>query len=151
MSAEEAAEYVATPKGALESACWFWATNKLDKWADADDNLGLTKKINGGTIGLEDRERRYAAAKAILGGKAVPSAPKAAPAAAPKAAASTGARTLKKGMKGDDVARMQKVIGVTADGDFGFGTQTALKKWQKSNGLTADGVAGPATQAKLFG
>jgi putative chitinase len=148
MTAEEAAEYVATPKGALESACWFWATNKLSRWADADDNLGLTKAINGGTIGLDDRNNRYAAAKAILGGKAVPSAPKA---ATPKAAAPAGVRTLRRGMKGDDVARMQKVIGVTADGDFGFGTLTALKKWQKANGLTADGIAGPATQAKLFG
>ena len=144
MTAEEAAEYVATPKGALESACWFWATNKLEKWADADDNVGLTKKINGGTIGLEDRNKRYAAAKAILGGKSVPKAPAA-------KASTAKVRTLRKGSKGDDVARMQKALGIAADGDFGFGTQTALKKWQKLNGLTADGIAGPATQAKLFG
>lgn len=146
MTAEEAAEYVATPKGALESACWFWATNKLEKWADADDNVGLTKKINGGTIGLEDRNKRYAAAKAILGGKFVPKA-----ATRTTAKTSSATRTLKKGMKGDDVARMQKALGIAADGDFGFGTLTALKKWQKLNGLTADGIAGPATQAKLFG
>ena len=69
MSAEEAAEYVATPAGAIESACWFWKTNKLEKYADNDDNLGLTKKINGGTIGLEDRDKRYKDAKAILAGK----------------------------------------------------------------------------------
>lgn len=146
MTAEEAAEYVATPKGALESACWFWATNKLEKWADADDNVGLTKKINGGTIGLEDRNKRYASAKAILGGKSVPKATTRTP-----AKTSSATRTLKKGMKGDDVARMQKALGIAADGDFGFGTLTALKKWQKLNGLVADGVAGPATQAKLFG
>lgn len=153
MTAEEAAEYIATPKGALESACWFWATNKLEKYADADDNVGLTKKINGGTIGLDDRNKRYAAAKAILGGKSVPAAPKAAVAesAKPKAPARAGARTLKKGDKGDDVAKMQKVLGIAADGDFGFGTLTALKKWQKLNGLTADGIAGPITQAKMFG
>ena len=36
------------------------------------------------------------------------------------------------------------------DGDFGFGTLTAVKKWQKLNGLTADGIVGPATQAKMF-
>ena len=54
-------------------------------------------------------------------------------------------------LAGDDVAKMQKALGIAADGDFGFGTQTALKKWQKLNGLTADGIAGPATQAKLFG
>lgn len=144
MSAEEAADYVATERGALESACWFWATNKLDKWADNGDIKGLTKKINGGTIGLEDRTRRWEEALAILGGE-VP-APKAAKKSAP-----AKARTLRKGMKGDDVAKMQKAIGVAADGDFGFGTLTAVKKWQKLNGLTADGIVGPATQAKMFG
>jgi len=144
MSAEEAAEYVATPKGAIESACWFWKTNKLAKWADDGDNVGLTKKINGGTIGLDDRNRRWEEALAILGGK-VPAPKKA------KKSAPSKARTLRKGMKGEDVAKMQKAIGVTADGDFGFGTLTAVKKWQKKNGLTADGIVGPATQAKMFG
>ena len=143
MSAEEAADYVATPKGAIESACWFWKTNKLEKWADKGDNVGLTKRINGGTIGLDDRNRRWEEALAILGGEV----PIPTPTAAPKA---TGARTLRKGMKGDDVAKMQKAIGVGADGDFGFGTLTAVKKWQSSNGLTADGIVGPATQAKMF-
>src|SRR6056300_1194764 len=53
MTAEEAAEYVATPKGAVESACWFWDTNKLNAIADKKDIVAMTKKINGGTIGLE--------------------------------------------------------------------------------------------------
>ena len=141
-TAEEAAEYVATPKGAIESACWFWEKNNLAKFADAADNLGLTKKINGGTIGLDDRNRRWEEALAILGGK-VPAPKKSAPAAA--------VRTLRKGMQGDDVKRMQKAIGVGADGDFGPGTLVAVKKWQKLNGLTADGIVGPATQAKMFG
>ena len=42
MSAEEAAEYVATPEGAMESACWFWQTNRLARHADAGDNVKLT-------------------------------------------------------------------------------------------------------------
>ena len=141
MSAEEAADYVATERGALESACWFWATNKLDKWADNGDIEGLTKKINGGTIGLEDRTRRWEEALAILGGEV--------PAPAPKAA-SSAVRTLRKGMQGDDVKKMQKAIGVGADGDFGPGTLVAVKKWQKLNGLVADGIVGPATQAIMF-
>ena len=58
MTAEEAAEYVATPKGAVESACWFWNTNKLNAIADKGDIVAMTKKINGGTIGLEDRTAR---------------------------------------------------------------------------------------------
>lgn len=142
MSAEEAAEYVATPAGAIESACWFWKTNKLEKYADADDNLGLTKKINGGTIGLEDRDKRYKDAKAILAGKCK---------AGGEGKKSKEVRTLRKGMKGDDVAKMQEVLGIGADGDFGFGTLTAVKKWQRINGLVADGIVGPASQAKMFG
>ena len=140
MTAEEAAEYLETKEGALHSACWFWGKNKLGKIADKDDIVGLTKKINGGTIGLDDRKRRYEEAKAILGGEYVPQ----------KAAPTTATRTLRKGMKGDDVARMQEALGVAADGDFGFGTLTALKKWQSSNGLTADGIAGPATLSRMF-
>jgi peptidoglycan hydrolase-like protein with peptidoglycan-binding domain len=46
---------------------------------------------------------------------------------------------------------MQAKLGLTADGDFGPGTEAALKKWQAANGLTADGVAGPKTLAKLLG
>ena len=52
------------PEGAALSAAWFWSINKCGPLADADDFVGLTKRINGGTIGLEDRQRRY---KACLG------------------------------------------------------------------------------------
>ena len=45
---------------------------------------------------------------------------------------------------------MQKALGIGADGDFGPGTERALKQWQHENDLVADGVAGPATLAKLL-
>jgi len=149
MSAEEAAEYVATPQGAIESACWFWKTNKLEKWADKGDNVGLTKKINGGTIGLDDRNRRWEEALQVMGGEYTP--PKTTPPkAAPKKAATS--RTLRRRMSGDDVAAMQRAIGIEpADGIFGMGTDAAVRAWQKANGLAADGIVGPATQAKMFG
>lgn len=144
MSAEEAAEYVATPEGAMESACWFWQTNRLARHADAGDNVKLTKAINGGTIGLDDRNRRWEEALAILGGEM--------PAPKPAAKKASGMRTLRRRMSGDDVAAMQRAIGVSpADGIFGIGTDSAVRAWQKSNGLTADGIVGPATQAKMFG
>jgi len=52
---------------------------------------------------------------------------------------------LKKGLSGEPVRRLQTKLGVTADGKFGPGTETALKDWQKKNNLSADGVAGPDT------
>lgn len=51
------------PLAACRSAGWFWKTNNLESFADAGDIKGMTKKINGGFIGLEDREKRY---KAVL-------------------------------------------------------------------------------------
>lgn len=55
------------PEGAALSAAWFWSVNKCGPLADADDFVGLTKKINGGTIGLPDREKRYKAVLASIG------------------------------------------------------------------------------------
>jgi putative chitinase len=64
---EEAAEYMQTFEGAAQSACWFWETNNLNQYADNSDILTLTKKINGGTIGLDDRIKHYNHAMSILG------------------------------------------------------------------------------------
>jgi len=64
---EEASQYLATFEGAAQSACWFWESNKLNQWADKGDILTLTKRINGGTIGLEDRIKHYEHALHVLG------------------------------------------------------------------------------------
>lgn len=64
---EEASEYLQTFEGAAQSACWFWETNNLNQWADKGDILTLTKRINGGTIGLEDRIKHYEHALHVLG------------------------------------------------------------------------------------
>ena len=63
---EEAAEYTQTFEGAAQSACWFWETNKLNALADAGDFVTMTKRINGGTIGLKDREHHYDIALAMF-------------------------------------------------------------------------------------
>ena len=64
---EEASEYLATFEGAAQSACWFWETNNLNALADKGDILTMTKRINGGTIGLEDRIKHYEEALHIFG------------------------------------------------------------------------------------
>jgi len=60
--------YLETFEGAVQSACWFWETNNLNRFADTNDILTMTKRINGGTIGLEDRMKHYAHALEVFGG-----------------------------------------------------------------------------------
>jgi peptidoglycan hydrolase-like protein with peptidoglycan-binding domain len=130
----------------FESACWFWDANNLNDIADTDNVVKMTKKINGGNIGLEDRQKRYSHAMEVLG----------------MSVEDLGADdssvedilddigVLRKGAKGEGVKLMQEALGIGADGDFGPGTERALKEWQSANGLVADGVAGTATFEKLF-
>ena len=145
---EEIPDYLGTFEGAVQSACWFWEVNNLNQWADAGDILTLTKRINGGVIGLEDRKKHYAHALHVLGdggGHAV------AESHAPAAGGASMNTVIRRGSRGETVAAVQARLGLNADGDFGPGTEQALKNWQAANGLTADGIAGPATLARLLG
>ena len=67
ISVEDAAAYMETFEGAAQSACWFWEQNNLNRFADANDVKGLTKAINGGYIGLDDRISHTEHALHILG------------------------------------------------------------------------------------
>jgi putative chitinase len=141
MTLPDVIEYVQTKKGALESACWYWNSRKLNIACDENDIVKMTKLVNGGIIGLEDRRKHYEQALAVLGG--------AVPAPITNAAAIPG--VLKKGSTGEAVKRMQAELGLEDDGVFGAGTESAVKKWQAANGLAADGIVGPKTLAKLLG
>ena len=97
----------------------------------------MTKRINGGTIGLEDRKHHYSHALEVLGGTYDPS--------------KAPLETVRKGSKGPTVTKVQEALGLTADGDFGPGTERAVKEWQMKNGLVADGIMGPKSLGKLLG
>jgi putative chitinase len=140
MTAEQAADYVATEKGAIESACWFWDINRLNTIADTDDVVLMTKRINGGDIGLADRQQRYNNAIRVLSS----SSP------APTSNVNLN-ETIRVGSRGDTVRAVQSKLGITADGVFGPGTDRAVREWQAANGLVADGIVGPRTLAKMFG
>ena len=64
---EEASEHLTTFEGCVQSAAWFWEANNLNQYADTGDILTMTKRINGGTIGLEDRKKHYEHACHVLG------------------------------------------------------------------------------------
>lgn len=61
-------ELAAQPDVAFSTAGLFWKSNGLNELADAAQFVTITKRINGGTNGLPDRERYYARAKAVLDG-----------------------------------------------------------------------------------
>jgi len=138
MSARSATDYVRTKEGALESACWFWTENNLNSYCDKQDIVGLSKRINGGTHGLDDRKARYLQAMDVLGGDLEES----------KVNLNV---VLKVGSRNPTVALVQEKLGITSDGIYGPGTERAVKRWQRKNGLTADGIVGPNTIKALLG
>ena len=66
MNLDEAVQYLETTEGAAMSAGWFWSVNGLNAIADSGDFVKLTKRINGGTIGLADRQHHYDVALKLL-------------------------------------------------------------------------------------
>ena len=69
MSIEDTVAYLETPNGAVASAGWFWDNNNLNQYCDSGDFITLTKRINGGTIGLVDRQHHFDIAMHYLQGK----------------------------------------------------------------------------------
>lgn len=67
MKVEDVPEYLGTFEGATQSASWFWETNNLNHWADTNDMKNLTRAINGGYLGLEERISHYNHAMQVLG------------------------------------------------------------------------------------
>lgn len=68
MTMPETVEFLQTFEGCVQSACWFWESNGLNDLADKGDIKGMTKRINGGYIGLEDRIKHYEHALHVICG-----------------------------------------------------------------------------------
>lgn len=60
-------ELLEQPDFAFRSAGWYWDSRKLNDLADREDFVGITKKINGGLNGQDDRQKYYDRAKTVLG------------------------------------------------------------------------------------
>lgn len=117
---------------ALASALAIWRDVKgCNPLADADDLEAIRRRINGGTIGLEECRRLLAKAKAIF--TVAPDRP-----------------TLREGDRGEAVAELQRRLGVEADGVYGRITAGAVRDFQMRHGLVPDGVASSATWSALL-
>jgi putative chitinase len=126
---------------ALLSAIWFWNKNNLNRYADDGDIKTMTRRINGGYIGLEDRIHHWEKALEMMGVESLED----------DGTVNDGEFSLiKRGMRGESVALLQEALGLDNDGIFGPGTEKALKRWQLENGLISDGIAGPMTLNKLI-
>jgi predicted chitinase len=66
MDFEAEPERVAEPPHAARVAGWYWDSRRINRLADDDDVVAVTKKINGGTNGLDDRKRYLARAREVL-------------------------------------------------------------------------------------
>jgi putative chitinase len=129
----------AEPVVSLRIACEYWKAKDLNYHADHDDIRTVTQLVNGGQNGFSDRKGYLAKAKTALGYVPGPMPARV---------------TVKRGDKGDEVTALQVRLRlanepVAADGDFGGGTEGALKRFQESKHLPATGVADAATWAAL--
>lgn len=149
MTAEQAADYVATKKGAIESACWFWSTNNLNRFADRRDINGLSRAINGGTIGLTDRVNRWNRGLQIVSAPSTPT-PVSNNTAPPRQSTQTPTVILRRGSRGDEVSRLQQALGIAVTGHYDTRTENAVRQFQRGVGITADGIAGPQTFGRLY-
>ena len=160
----------ATKEVGFRIAGQFWKLNGLNALADQQDFKQITKRINGGYNGLDDRTKYYNRAKQVLNkddavdaSAAVETPPAAVAAAAVAVSAPVVAgqappypgMVLRQGSKGADVQTMQQRLAdlgyaIGVDGNFGPGTRAAVVDFQGKKGLTNDGSCGPATWAALW-
>lgn len=166
----------ATKEVGFRIAGQYWKLNGLNELADQQQFKAITKIINGGYNGLDDRIKYYERAKRVMSKDdsptlvpfsdgvsvafvAKPKTPSAAHTSAPlESTRQTPACPnpfLRQGSQGDAVRTMQQRLidlgySVSVDGSFGPGTSAAVKACQAKNDLTADGVVGPKTWAAFW-
>ncbi len=148
MDLEGNPELAAEPVTSLVIACEYWTDRKINRHCDQDDLIRVTKAVNGGLNGLEDRRRYLGKAKTALARVE---------ALGHAANAKTNSRpVLRRGLKGSQVVVLQELLRkkgylVAIDGDFGPATETIVRQFQKNKKLGVDGIVGAKTWKALEG
>ncbi len=142
---EDNPELAADPATSLRIACEYWKQHNINAIADRDDLIKVTRSVNGGLNGLEERSSYVRKAKMAL-----------AAIEGIRVASSEGGGTivLRRGSFGDAVGELQGLLSakgyhVTVDNDFGPATELAVTLFQRDRGLAADGIVGRTTWAAL--
>jgi putative chitinase len=139
-------EMAAEPKMSLRIACEYWKSRKINPPADNDDLITVTKLVNGGLNGLDQRRDYLVKAKAALARLEATGVA--------RDTSNADHPVLRRGSRGPEVADLQarlRAAGlpVGVDGDFGPATELAVMRFQSDKRLAADGIVGPATWAAL--
>ncbi|WP_138469026.1 peptidoglycan-binding protein [Poseidonocella sp. HB161398] len=142
---EETPHVAAQPLASLRIACEYWESRGINAICDRDDLIGVTKLVNGGTRGLQDRAGYLRKAKTALAKRQAIMVAARQPGSDP---------VLRRGSFGTPVAELQELLAakgaaLTIDAEFGPGTETALKAFQAARGLAMDGIVGQKTWAAL--
>ncbi|MEM1346397.1 MAG: peptidoglycan-binding protein [Pseudomonadota bacterium] len=140
-------EAAADPPLSLRIACEYWKRRRINPPSDRDDLIRVTRLVNGGLNGLDDRRRYLGLAKTALARLAAN--------AVARASDPAGRPVLRRGQQNPVVAELQEALAgqgldLAVDGDFGPATELAVKVWQRRQGLAVDGIVGPATWGTLL-
>jgi predicted chitinase len=143
----------ATKEVGFRIAGLFWKLNGLNELADQQNFKLITKRVNGGYNGLDDRLKYYQRAKKVMSKD--DDLPEDAAADYEDETPACPSPFLRQGSKGDAVRSLQQRLSdlgynVSIDGNFGPGTCAAVKACQKKNGLNDDGIVGPKTWSAFW-
>jgi len=135
---EDNPDLAIAPEHALKPALQEWTEHKLNAPADKNDIRAITRCINGGFTGLNEREAWFGKAWALLNADNHPMSP------------------WEAGNADEDVKWLQKALNdlgadpkLVVDGRYGPATKRAVKEFQAAEGIGADGIAGPVTEAAI--
>lgn len=132
-------DLVTDPKHALKPALAEWSENNLNKFADKNDIRTITKIINGGFNGFEDREKWFDRVWLLLKNENEPT------------------ESHEIGVGQDDIKELQESLNdlgadpkLEVDGRYGPKTKQVVKEFQAATGIKVDGIIGPVTEAMIM-
>ncbi len=127
-------ELASTPEVSVRVALEYWKSKNLNALADADDIMTITRRINGGTNGLDDRKAYLAKITKLI---------------------QNPDNSLCRGDRGEEVRIAQTLLvkkgyKIIADGDFGNNTQYVVREYQRDHNITVTGHIDKETLASLW-
>jgi putative chitinase len=158
MDLENNPELAESPEVSVLTALEYWRSRNLNPLADADNVEAITRKINGGLNGFDDRKKYLAKCKQVIPKNisfAVPVLPPIPTPAAPVNPITPPIIVAKKGDNSPYVADLQNMLirkgwALSSDGAFGPKTEQAVKEFQQKNGLSVTGSIDTDTLNKLL-